>query len=631
MIKVRTVFLLEDSSSLSSLLEGSKQVAGEHCFVSLSPEASYAFERAGISHTTLRHYRRNQERYQIGLENFHRILRFTAILDKELAHLHGNSSLTPAKYTVFLHKLLFDNLWDKIHIVRTILEVEQPDNLRLYTGQSGTYDRIYGISNDESIYAGILAMRGWNTGIEIFRTEKQNVPDIIPEPRPTIISQVLAKIKQQDLFFNLGLIGKRKGILAAASALYHTLTKSNEKPVLIYNSGYNWDDSLDELCRAGISPVFRITDEDIDRQCPKTHAYNENVYRICSSHPAMKEFETVLGIDVSSFFFDRAARIAGNAFNESIFAYEMTRKMIRQKKIRGLLLSIRERSIGHAVVQAAHDEGIPVISWQHGGAGYYYHPIMPFLEFLNSDLHFVFGRDVAESYTATSIRLGLDSRTEFIVAGSSSLDAFHYDIRPEPAKTMGRPVVYITTAYVRNWYTIPNPDDPSDCNEHLWRIQRQVIDLAKKHPERKFIIKFHASQKHIEPVSRYIRDNGLKNMQIIRQEMSVRELAEIADIVIFDVISTAILQVLTSDTPVFAHAGLFGYDPGMIVSLKKRAYVSSDTPEFVAGIDKYLRERKVPGSPVDVSNTEFLVQFGTDIHQHNSAETAVKKLNVIIL
>ena len=566
------------------------------------------------------------------MENFQRIERFTSILDEELSYIPNNPTLTPARYSIYMLKFLFDGLWNVIHILKTIVEEEHPDFLRIYTTYPiKSHQLRYAFSNEESVYVEVLNMPGWNIPIEIIKDTNPDAPDqTILNQKNTTFSRLLAWIKGKDLFFNLGLIGKREGFVLAAAALYYYITCWHRKPVLIYNSGYNWDDTLFELYRAGVCPIFRLSDEDIDRTYSNVQNYHEVVQKVCCSHPAMREFEQIFDIDVSSFFFDRASRIIGDSFGESIHSYLMTREMISQKKIRCLLHSARDRPRGHAIIKAAHDEGIPVVSWQHGGAGYYYHPIMPYIEFIDSDLHFVFGKGVAESYRTTIAKLGLKNTPVFVEVGSSSLDTFHMNSKKLSIKPANKSVVYITTAYLQNLYTIPHPYDPSDYDEHLWQIQMLILDLARKNPEKSFIMKFNSSQKNLEPVISYVNNNGIKNIKIVTSEMSIWELIEIADIVIFDLISTAILQVLTSETQVFAYSGLSDYDPGIVMQLKKRAYVSNNPREFIDYIEEYIKTRNVSEYPVDLTNNSFMVQYGTDIHTHNSAEKAVKKLIEII-
>ncbi|MDO8871797.1 MAG: hypothetical protein Q7V05_03580 [Methanoregula sp.] len=629
---VKTLFFLEDSEKIDQIVHDSVKFTGQSVYISLSPSASYSFERSNIPYKSVRDYGGGEERYQQGMENFERIDRIVTILDKELAYLHNIPTLTPARYSIYNLKILFDVLWNTIFILKTIIDTEQPDFIRLYAPHQGkSEERIYAFSNDESVYAKVLSMDGWITPIEIIQESDPDRPDQqIMGKKNSSISQFLTWIKERDLLFNLGLIGKRQGLVSIVKALYYFVASWHRRPVLIYNSGYNWDDSLLELHRIGMVPVFRIRDKTFDKDISKNNNYQKEVQKVCKAHPGMREFDQILGIGVSAFFFERLSQIIGRSIQESIAVYPLTSKIIFQKKICCLLHSVRERAIGHAIVQAAQDAGIPVVSWQHGGAGYCYHPMMSFIEFINSDWHFVFGESVAVSYRTTSKRIGLKKTPTFVPVGSSSLDTFQRNEKKSAIKQANKPVVYISTQYLQNIYFMSQPYDPVDWDEHLWDIQRQILNLAKKNPDKEFIIKLHSIHKNKEPLLSYVTDHGIKNVKIITSEMTVRELTDIADVVIFDLISTGILQVLTLNLPIFVYTGLHVIDDEIVLQLKKRGYIYENTGELIHALNEYIHTRKVTDYTIDTTNGDFIFRYGTDIHNYRSAERAVKVLNEII-
>lgn len=628
---VKILFLLEDIKQINQVIEDSEKISGQSTYISLSPSASYAFERARIPYKSIRDYGGGEERYRQGLENFQRIDRIVAILDQELAFLHNIPSLAPARYSMFNLKILFDVLWITIYNLKGIIEAEQPDFIRLYASP-GMKDRNYVFSYDNLIYTNILKMPGWNVPIEIIENTESNNPDCPIKARPnSIVSRLMIWINEQHLLFNLGLISKRQGIGRAAIASLYYITCLHRKPVLIYNNGYNWDDSLVELFRQGMTPVYRIRDETIYELISNDRDYQSDVRNLCNVHPGMREFDHVLGIDVSGFLFELISQIIGRSIRESIAVYPLAREMIKKKKIRCLLYSVHISAIGHTIIQAGHDEGIPVISWQHGGAGYCSHPMMPFIEFVNSDWHFVFGEGVAKSYRSTSDIVGLKKTPVFVPVGSSSLDWFQMKERrtdKEPAK---KPVVYISTAYLRNFFIMSQPFDPVDWDEHLWDLQKQILNLAKRNPDKEFIIKLHSVNKNMAPLLNYKNDNNIKNVNIIISEKTVRELVDIADAVIFDSISTGILQVLTSKVPVFVFTGLHEIDEETILPLKKCAYVYKKTGDLMTALNEYIHTRKVTDYPVDIHNHDFIIWYGTEPGKYRSAESAIKKLNEILL
>jgi len=628
---VKTLLLLEDPEKIDRIIQDSEKISGDLIYLSLSPCATYAFEKFKIPYKSIRDYGGWKEPYQQGSENFQRIDRIATILDKELSHIHNIPTLTPARYSICNLKPLFDTLWTVIHILKRIIEIEQPDFIRFYA-TSRIKSRTHTLSPGESFYTEILNMPGWNVPIEIIQETEPDIPDQrIMGQKNTKFFHLLAWNKEQNFFFNLGLIGKGEGIGSVVAALYYYVTCWHRKPVLIYESGYNWDDSLLELYKGGMVPVYRIMDETFNKVLSSENNYQEEVRKVCNTHPDIREFDQVLGIDVSAFFFEWLSHIIGRSIQESITVYPIARRIIHQKKIHCLLHSVRSHAIGHAIVQAAHDAGIPVVSWQHGGAGYCYHPLMPFIEFINSDLHFVFGEGVAGSYRSTSERIGLKKIPIFVPVGSSSLDTFHRNGKKSAIKQANKPVVYISTYYMGNIYIISHKQDPFDWDKQIWDIQKQIINLAKKNPDKEFIIKLHPVHKNKEPPLSYVTDHGIKNVKIITSEMTIRELTDIADVVIFDLISTGILQVLTSNLPVFVYTGLHEIDVDTILQLKKRAYVYENSGELIRALDEYIRTRKVTDYTIDTTDSDFMIRYGTDINNYRSAERAVKKLNEILL
>lgn len=619
-----------DNSSILSLLKDSESISGDKIFFSLSPGASYAFEKFKIPYKTIRDYGGGEGRYQQGLENFQRIDRLVTIIDKKLAHLYNIPTLTPAQYSIYFIKILFDVLWNTILLFKRIIETEQPDLIRFYaTSRKMSRDCIF--SPDESFYTEILDMAGWNVSIEIiYYTHPHIQNQKTKDQKNTIATRLQTWIKEKDLFINLGLLIQKKGLIAPGILFYYYLTCWNRKPVLIYESGYNWDDALEEFYKEGLFPVYRIKDENLDKAPNVNRNYIDDVHKICYEQPQMREFDQILGIDVSGLFFEWLSHIIGRSIQDSVTTYPIAHRIIHQKKIHCVLHSVRSRATGHALIQAAHDAGIPVVSWQHGGAGYYFHPIMPFIEFINSDEHFVFGKGVAESYRITSERMRLEKIPVFFPVGSSSLDTFHQDEKRSSLKQTKKPIVYISTAYLRNLFVISQPCDPAEYDVYLWEMQKQILNLAKKNPNKDFIIKLHPVQNHCEPLFSYISDNGIKNVKIYTSQKTLRQLTNDADVVIFDLISTGILQVLTTNLPVFIYTGLQEIEPGIITQLKKRAYVYGNLGELITNIDQYINTKHVIQSSVNYANKDFLEKYGTDICTHHSAVRAVAKLKKII-
>lgn len=564
-------------------------------------------------------YNSDRDLYRIGLENFQKIEHITTILDTKLTSLHNIPSLTPARYSILNLKFLIDSLWCFIHGLKTIIEYEHPDSLCLYSHQSKLSDPgVYVFSNDESVYADLLNLPGWPIPCKVIRRTNAE------RPKMDKISGIGTKreLKKYEILFNMGLIHKRGGVNAVGSALYNYITCLHRKPVLVYNNGYNWDDSLDELYKKGLLPVHRITDDIFESDGSAIKKYQEYVREICNTEAEFEEYKHILGIDVSSIFFERMSQIVGKSIEESIHAYNFTEKFLRKKRIQCLLHSTRNSAAGHAIVQASRDAGIPVISWQHGGAGYCYHPLMPYIEFINSDLHLVFGDAVADSFRETAKRLHLEKVPRFVSVGSSSLDSYSKMLKKIPQEISNAPLVYVTTNYLLNNPIISLPCEYCIWDEKLWSIQKKIINIAAKFPEKEFIIKLHPVHTDKEPLKSYASDRNVKNLKIISSEIPLSELCKSASVMVFDLISTGILQTLTSEIPVIVYTGLHDIDQDALTLLKKRAYLENDPNMFGDTIEKFLIDKFTLNDTIDCTNKEFLLKYGTDLATCDSAEVA---------
>ncbi|WML66569.1 MAG: hypothetical protein METHP_00002 [Methanoregula sp. SKADARSKE-2] len=623
----KILILLEDPSKINEVVQGSADKTRQSLIISLTPGTSHTLENAGIPYKSVGTYSSGDERYQEGMRNFQRIFKISSIMDTELAHIYVSPSIRPAEYSIYNLKILFDVLWNTVLVLKQVVDKEQPDFIRLYTlPNKGSDTSPYAFSDTESAYAEILSMPGWNIPIEIIRDSAVN-PENTAGERPKI-NPVHSWIRKWDFLFNLGLINKRKGLVPTMAAAYYHITCRYRVPVLIYNNGYNWDDSLVELYQQGMTP-YRIHDDSFPASTTGTD-YRGKILDICRTHPGMREFCLIGGVDISPFLFERISQIVERSIRESSVAYPAARRTIQEKKICCLLHSVREHPTGHAIVQAAIDEEIPVVSWQHGGAGFCFHPMMPFIEFINSGWHFVFGKGVAESYYSTSKKIELKNIPVFLPVGSSSLEEFSQNSRRPLHARKRTTVVYISTHYLQNIYIMSQPCDPLAWNDKLWQMQKLILELANMSTDTDFIIKLHPTHADKEPLQGFVANKRILNVKIVTTEMTLHELVDIAHIIVFDLISTGILQVLTSGLPVFVYTGLHEIDSEAILLLKKRAYTYENSWELIEDLSGYIRTHTVPGKSVDTSDKHFMQRFGTGNMTKTSADQALSCLTKIL-
>lgn len=606
------------------------EISGEYVCISLTPSASLAFEEKKIPYHSITSYTSDNDSSTDGLKNFNLIGQLISIVDEELRHEFPEPSLAPAKYSHYSLYILFDNLWTTISLIKKTVDIQKPDRIRLYAKpRMGMARGANALPNDQSVYAEVMRMAGWGLPIDILHAPDKVQCKSCSNRQLPLVSWVKNRVMNNDLIFNIGLISRRQGFSSAIMAAWHALL-CRQKPVLIYNSGYNWDDALGELYRNGFSPVYRFRDADYVCSAGGEDIWKTRIGMIFRNHHSFREFDRILGIQISDFFFAWCTHILTTSVLESQWAYSEVRKKIRDDKICCLLHSVRDSAIGHASLQAAHDSGIPVISWQHGGAGYCYHPLMPYIEFNGSDWHFVFGEGVAGSYNKTVERLGLKDKPVFFPVGSSTLDLFSGNVKRRAKNGHGY-ILYVTTHYIQNVSILPQMPSPG-FDEHLWTVQKQIIQLAKNNPDQEIIVKLHPMHEDGMPLTRFARENHINNIKFVVNEKSLQELLIDAKVVVLDLISTGILQVFTTDLPVFVYSGLYGkeIEPEAETLLKERAYTFGEVPGFIDAINEFIRFGSVHGQSPDVLNEEFITCYGTDIHSRDSAGRAIMKLKEIL-
>ncbi len=619
------IALIEDTRSINELLLDGAVEDHNTSLISLNPNISCLLDLKEIPHRTLIDYGGREERVREGMERYHALERLTSTLDAGLSRIHGIPSLTPAQYVTYNLKILLDMVHCSVDILHRIFAQDAPEEVRIYSSYSGEMRGSgYGFAEKESLYSPILQLDGWPVPVKTIHPHPGGLQSSTWEVEGSGRPRSAALLKNHDLLFNTGITLKRDGILAAARIILSSFLSRCDMPALIYGSGYNWDDSLTELIRAGCYPIYRITDEHIPRERDILRTFEKEVIDLLPRSLETGFFTRVSGIDVGSFLSDKIAEIVGWSTAESIAAYTLSREMIHRKGIRCLLLSAHDSPGGHAVVQAARDSRIPVISWQHGGAGFCYHPMMPYLEFLHSDIHLVFGEGVAAEYRRTVEQLGLKASPAFIPTGSSSLDRVRSTRTLKKMQPDLSPIVYITTSFLRKkFYFISQGFDPVTWDEHLWSVQKGVVELAQAHRDRTFIIKLHPSHTDREPLQSLISDRGVGNIRIVVQEYSIPDLVRKSAAVLLDHVSTGILQAALFPLPLFVYTGLGGVENPAWQVLSRRAYLFNTIDEFAQGVERFLGR---PSGDPDYSlrDDEFIRSYGIHADDGRGAERAAE-------
>ena len=617
---IKTVILLERSQDVPGALSRSNIVTSEVRYIALRPEVSLALDLAGIEHSVPADYTDGDRIYQDGLSSFEEIHELCTHLDKRLAAIHGLPQLRPAAYAFFHLKILWDVFFTTISVIEGIFRQEAPDRILIYAPEGFTSSP-YAFSNNESVYAAILRLDGWPADVETVGTTWNGGTHTALSTNTTSLR---SKLKHRSFLFNFGFIARKRRIRDLVPIIFRSIIGLSDTPLILYESGYNWDDALPELYRSGFSHIIRIWDSSLEPQNSNMEQYIEAILDACYNTPACRDLGKRGLVDVSPILFEKVVWIVSRATVEALAAYPEMVRTIRDRHVGAVLLSTRVSAIGHALVQAAHDCDIPVISWQHGGAGYCYHPLMPFIESADSDIHLTFGDSVAASYLETYSRMNFPRVPQIVAVGSSSLDQLRY-MKPHhlPKQSERKTILYVTTSYLHNQYAISSVHDPTAYDEKLWSVQKTVLNLARAHPEHDFIVKLHPSHASQEPLKRYIGYHRISNVRFVVQIPSLPDLLQEADVLFFDLISTGILSALQTELPIFVYTGLSTVDTDTLCLLKRRVSTSNSIEEYSSALDQYL-SGNLGVSTANVQDDSFITEFGTARGDGRSAERAVE-------
>ena len=593
-------------------------------FVSLNPVISIELDRRRIPHTTTLDYGGSEERYRDGILAYSAVKRILEEIDNALSSGSGTTAcpIKTASYSYYYVKILFDVIQTKVHLLREIIAKEQPQKIITFRCSQSEHQGIIPFSNDDSVFADLLALDGWNIPVICLPSEKKNIFNTPNHNRNNLLREYLIK---NSAFFNLATIIKRKGLRYIIPVVTASIIHK-KKAVVVYGSGYNWDDALGELYFAGLSPIIRYQNaHDCENRAEKERGIQDSIGKICNSSDFINRQAIMYGIDTRPLLFRKLSILLARTFNESLTAYQQFSVFLRTQHPRCLLLSTQADHTDRAIIKAAHDYGIPVISWQHGGGGYCYHPMMPFAEFIDSDIHLVFGEAVKQSYVDTAQRLEIPSSPNIIPVGSSSLDNIKKEFHEKSQTKETGLVLYVTTIFLNNRYYISDRWEQCSFDENLWSTQKKILGFAQKFPLMKFVIKLHPSQNKNSAIHQYAADLGVRNVTFVIDEKTISQLVQEVDMVIFDINSTGLLQALPSKKPIFIFSGLENHDKHTLNLLKKRAFVYGNNDALIKGLEEFLGSGLTTFTKrmnVDCNNTEFLEEYGTFRNDGKSASRA---------
>lgn len=638
---LKTIVLVENVEGVDLALPWVKKSGGIIQFVSLHPYSTYALERLNIPCKTKDDFYDAEEVTRFGMENFDHTHSLCGIIDRSFTDQFGMKTTRPGEDNFLNIKILLDVLFIHSRTLKKIMESEKPDSLKIFTIANRGNDYFHPINNEESVYAEILEYGDWGLPIHISYYEEKVHHDLCPYLIfvQRMISRGIRSLLSQALVINTGLTYKKRGLFAAMKMIFTRIIHPADHSLLIYGSGYNWDECLPELNGILRSKILRLDSTAIKKSVLSNNndelsqKYSSNISESLKKYYSIN-LSSLYPVNLSMILESRLTCFICKSIEECNAGYIFVQKYMRDHDIECLLISVHPTALDNTIVRATRNMHIPVISWQHGGAGYTYLPIMTHIEFAGSDLHLVFGDGVTRSYEETCQKYTRVLCPPFCPVGSASVDRLLIQNIRVAKKKAARShkknkILFVTTAYLQNYLGVYNRQNQRSWDEHVWSVQKEILKLSSAFPYYEFTIKLHLTHQSRQPLQMFSDDHAIKNVRFITLEKSLSSLINESDILIFDLISTGILEALTTTKDLYIYSGVSPVDEYPLTLLKKRAYVTDVLDDFIRQLTTCLHE-DVTSDSIDNQNTEFIEQFGVYKMDHNCNNRASEEVRKIM-
>ena len=632
------LILLENEVQVNDYLSWFDEIRGEKLIVALTPSAMYELDKHGLNYKVPDDYYDPVELYQIGFDNFKKVENLCNVIDAEIEHRHRDFielAIKPAMFSYYHLKMIYDSITIRVFQLSKIMETEKVCTVYFYDsakypfGSSESAPYLF-FNHMESLYSKLLLLDKWDITLKLlphlpqYRNKAFKINNLnIAKINKNISTWLICHPKLYDFTLSI----KKTGFIGSVRWLKKHSHQANDSPVILYGVGYNWDDCNEDLHAEGIAPVHRILDDFhwLDKAIKYDLDNLHTAWFRLQENPEFKTFFIIHNIDFFPLIEERLEFLVKQMSVACLIAVQDVMNLIETKNIKAVIASTLSTCVGHSTAQAAHNSKIPVITWQHGGYGAMeIHPLVNYCDLINSDVHFVFGDGVIDSYLKDAKKYG----TELVAVGSSLLECINCRdkiTRDDTTSNNRKNILYVTSSYMQNNFTIST--FPAISDVLFWKMQKSIIDFLGNHDNHSITIKLHPSNDGHHPLQSYSVDQRYNHLKFIRREKSFSELIQTADVIVIDFPFTTILQALTIKKPIFVYTGCVHYNQNAHRLLSKRAICCSNLNEFLCKLDKYLIDNVYEA---DLNDNEFLIMYGIGSKESTPKKRAPKELKQII-
>ncbi|MDA2936664.1 hypothetical protein MYX75_00155 [Acidobacteria bacterium AH-259-A15] len=279
------------------------------------------------------------------------------------------------------------------------------------------------------------------------------------------------------------------------------------------------------------------------------------------------------------------------------------------------------------VLQAARSLRIPTVVYQHGGfGGNCEYPLWEFTDLAQADYMFFYGSGTADYYRERIGRFK-ERRAEPVVVGSSRLDA----LRNSRRNLLGgrlmdlfdgprRPIVLYVPDMLKGYRRCLSYGEYPDVS--YFELQLDMIELFREYPNIYFVYKVFPGEKNPISTAKVKVSSNCR----VTYDILLPQLIWVADLVIFDIPSTGLLEGLLTRNKIIVYADKRSIRMTSQAKklLRRRAILAESPADYLNKVRQVLTSGDFSKEPL--SNNDFLKAYGTHLNDGRSIERAVEAL-----
>jgi hypothetical protein len=591
--------------------------------LALTPESAWACQQAGLEYlktedfcpeTAFRDISESMLTFQAGWSDEVDAALMGAV--PELAEY----DFRPARLHFFFLKILIDQLFMRAFALGHVLAGTQPRRI-LYFPERNSQPLSWDLFFRESVWSLLLPLCARSYGVPI--TQLPAAAELGSMPIAGKLKRLVPEAIKRRLL-DLRAMGWR--------AFLSSYTAASGRLSILLKPGYDLALLVRNTRCDGISiiPFSRVPAGRADSNLTQRLS---DVWPMIITEPSFRAAFVWAGTDVLDAATTRLQYFATKVIPEMWQSFVQARHWLAQRRPAAVGVSSPWEHRDQSIMHAARTLKLPTFTFQHGGfegnCEYIAHEMT---DLRHADYRLVYGRGV-ETYLQQRIDRYPEKRAQLITVGSPRLDALAREMRATDVAKLRqslniRPeqpvVLYVPTAFTRNHnYLVCGsyPDVP------YFEFLQQILGLSLEFPHVKFVYKSFPSREP-DPVVQTIAQR-YPNVQTIN-DIPLSLLFAAADVHLFDIASTGLLESLLIDKPIFVLS-----DPRYVILrpearalLEKRAAIAQNPEEFSDHIRRFLLQGDF--AEVAKPNNEFLSAYGTHLCDGESLQRAITALEQIM-